>query len=147
MLPEHDDSGFLPVGVHAATWSEFEAHFAGTARRRALLALVRPALAHFAKAGARLAYVGGSFVTLKPQPGDVDVVIAVEGLDASRVHPTLLDLSPSGRIVQKAMFGAEFFPDLLVEDESGLPFVAFFQQSRDGRRVGIVALDLRTVSP
>jgi hypothetical protein len=144
MLPGHDDAGFLPIGIHAADWAEFEMRFAFTPRRRALLGLVRPALKHFARAGATRAYVGGSFVTTKSRPGDVDVLIALEGLDPSRVHPALLDLSPDGRIIQKALFGAEFFPATLIEAKSGLLFIDFFQQTH-GRPVGIVLLDLRTV--
>jgi hypothetical protein len=32
-----------------------------------------------------------------------------------------------------------------VEGETGLPFVEFFQTTRDGRRVGIVEVDLTTL--
>jgi hypothetical protein len=54
-------------------------------------------------------------------------------------------LSPAGRSATLAVFGCEFFPHFLTEAESGLPFAEFFQQSRDGRAVGVIDLDLTTL--
>jgi hypothetical protein len=51
----------------------------------------------------------------------------------------------AGRDITLSFFGAEFFPIDFMEAESDLTFLDFFQQQRDGRVVGVVALDLETL--
>ena len=143
MIPEHRTDGRLPVGVHDATWGEVEARFGTNVRRAWLLAGVKEALTHLADAGCRRAFLAGSFVTTKAQPGDVDVAWSLKGVDPDAVHPMFLD--PRGRDAQKALFGAEFFPAEGIEMDSFLPFVEFFQIAKDGEPVGIVAVDLATL--
>lgn len=145
MIAAHKANGFLPAGIHSATWAEFVERFATTPRRMMLLTRVRVGLQAFAAAGASWAYVGGSFVSTKAAPKDVDILIEIAGLDVALVPEVLLDLSPTGRTVQQMMFGAEFFPDALIEGDSDLTMLEFFQRNRDGEAVGIVALDLSTV--
>ncbi len=86
--------------------------------------------------------IDGSFVTGKTHPGDIDACYDPVGVDVGLLHPALHDLSP-GRPAQKAEFGCEFFSNI-VEGGSGKFFVEFFQQDRDGRRKGIVVIDLNT---
>ncbi|HXU38460.1 MAG TPA: hypothetical protein VN937_19040 [Blastocatellia bacterium] len=77
---EFDSSGDLPIGVHQATLAEVLEHFGrGTARRRLVaqrleriykLAVSTGLLARFV--------VFGSFVTAKPDPGDVDIFMLMD---------------------------------------------------------------------
>jgi hypothetical protein len=62
------------------------------------------------------------------------------------VHPMFIDLR-LGRATTLAMFGAEFFPTWLVEGDSQLTMLDFFQQTRDGQPKGIVEIDLSTLPP
>lgn len=57
----------------------------------------------------------------------------------------LRDLGP-GRVSQKAEFGCEFFPNV-IEAGTGRYFVDFFQTDRDGRRKGIIVIDLEDFEP
>jgi hypothetical protein len=143
MLAKHDADGFLPEGLHVTTWTEFVERFGGTARRTALLARLRPALLHLAQAGCPAVLVGGSFVTTKARPMDVDLVWSVEGVAIEKLHPMFL--GPDGLPAIKALFGADLFPSILMEADSQEAFAEFFQHTRDGRRVGVVVVDLLTL--
>lgn len=139
MIPKHRD-GRLPVGIHVATWAEIEERFGTNPRRLRMLMGVRTALAHLADAGCERAFLAGSFVTTKVAPGDVDVAWQMDGVDFERVHPMFLE--PRGRQTTLALFSAEFFPAEAIEADSELTFLAFFQLTKDGEPVGIVAVEL-----
>ena len=143
MIPTHLTDGRLPEGIHAATWAEVVHRFSFTARRRALLARILPALVHLRDAGCSRVWLTGSFVRTKPNPMDVDVVWDVTGVDPDALHEMFM--GPSGLPLIKAVFGADLFPSHIVEGASNLPFVEFFQMTRDGRPCGIVLLDLYTL--
>ena len=135
--------GLLPPGEWPATWRDVVVAFGFSGSRELLLAGCRRALVSLQGAGCRRAWIDGSFVTNKAHPGDVDGCYDPVGVEVSRLHSALRDLSP-GRPAQKAEFGCEFFPNI-VESGSGLFFVEFFQTDRDGRRKGIVAIDANDV--
>jgi hypothetical protein len=68
----YDRDGDLPEGIHELSIEEFWARYAYNAWRGALLALFEWALGVLKKAGVRRVYVGGSFVTNRESPGDID---------------------------------------------------------------------------
>src|SRR5579885_1526760 len=72
VIPEFDELGRLPPGVHAASWDEIVARFGGSAWRARLLDGLRSALLSLKSAGCTVAYIDGSFVTAKGEPGDFD---------------------------------------------------------------------------
>lgn len=87
--PEFDNNGDLPTGIHQATLSEVLQHFGtGTIQRR----LVGQRLARIyklAKSTGQVArfIVFGSFVTAKPNPGDVDIFMLMENsFDSNQVR-------------------------------------------------------------
>ena len=141
MIPALVD-GRLPAGEWSASWSEVVTWFGVSRWRRHLLDGCRRALLSLQAAGCRRAWIDGSFVTGKLNPEDIDGCYDPAGVDSTRLHPALLDLSP-GRPEQKTEFGCEFFPNI-VEAGSGTFFVEFFQHDRDGRSKGIIVIDLTT---
>ncbi|MFZ2113272.1 MAG: hypothetical protein WAU77_06025 [Solirubrobacteraceae bacterium] len=143
MIPELDERGSLPPGIHQATWTEIMTRYATSARRRELLDGLLSALRSLRDAGCVVAYIDGGFVTAKEHPGDFDACWDVAGVDAGRLDPELLDFS-NGRAAQKARYGGELFPAETAAEPSGTTFLDYFQRDRDaGRPKGIVALDLR----
>lgn len=140
MIPPFDAAGNLPPGVHEATWDEFVARFGTTPRRLALLAGLKAALDALRAAGCRRAYVDGSFVTAKPDPGDFDGCWETGGVDPALLDPVLTTFDP-GRRTQKAKYGGELFFAHAPADLAGTRFVDFFQRDRSGQPKGIVALD------
>jgi hypothetical protein len=142
MIPPFEPStGLLPAGVHGSTWEELVARFGWTPHRLTLLAGLKAALDALRAAGCRRAYVDGSFVTAKPDPGDFDACWETDGVDPSLLDPVLVTFDPYRR-TQKVKYGGElFFADALA-DPAGTAFIDFFQRDLAGRPKGIVALDL-----
>jgi len=97
------------------------------------------------EAGCACVFVGGSFVTAKSEPNDVDVAWDVAGVDVEALDPIFLDFEDD-RAGQKRRFSAEFFPAQLVEGLTGRSFLRFFQYTRDDEPVGIVGVDLKTIA-
>lgn len=142
MIPTYGARGNLPPGIHEASWEELEATFGGTPHRRALLVGLREALDSLRDAGCRSAYIDGSFVTAKEEPGDFDACWEAVGVDLAELDPVLLDFSADRR-AQKERYGGELFPADASADPSGTRFLAYFQRERDTDEAkGIVKVDL-----
>jgi hypothetical protein len=121
-------------------WNEFVSSFATNHHRAQLASALQGALNDLRDAGVRDAAIGGSFVTGKGRPSDVDLVFwAGEGLDAPRV-----------RSIQDALADATPKIDAWGASESvrrpgsfmQMPALQFFQRSRDGGRAGLAKLHL-----
>ena len=145
MIPEWSTIGDLPPGVHLATWTQAEARLAFNARRRRLLAGFREACELLRKAGCRLVYLDGSFVTTKENPGDFDACWDIQHVDGEGLDPVFWDFSQC-RAAQKRRFLGEFFPAQLPEGATGRAFVEFFQVNKlTGKPKGIIALKLGAI--
>jgi hypothetical protein len=85
------------------------------------------------KAGCKVIFLDGSFVTDKPEPGDFDACWDPTGVDESKLDPVLLDFS-SQRKRQKERFGGEFFPS-----SGSCAMLQFFQKDKyTGLKKGII---------
>ncbi|MEI9941990.1 MAG: hypothetical protein WDO69_32655 [Pseudomonadota bacterium] len=147
MIPEFDELGRLPPGIHLATWDEIASRFGGSAWRSRLLAGLRAALLSLKGAGCGVAYIDGSFVTTKQMPGDFDACWDEVGVDPDALDPVLLDFK-NKRAAQKAKFSGELFPASNFADHAGNSFLNFFQVDKaNGDRKGIVAIDLARWQP
>ena len=142
MVPPFDREGHLPPGIHLVDWCEFEAKFGSTAYRRSILDGLHRALLALRRANCVTAYIDGSFVSNKSLPGDFDGCWSVAGVDPTLLDPVLLDFD-NGRAAQKAKYLGEFFPAEFREGTSGETWLDFFQQDKDGKPKGIIAIDLR----
>jgi len=80
VLPELTARGELPTGVHLADWQEFEAQFGRASPRRVWLSSRLRALLELADTSGQLrrAFVWGSFVTSKPAPKDLDILLIMD---------------------------------------------------------------------
>ncbi len=137
--PFDPGTGRLPEGEHAASWDELVDRFGWTARRRQLLDGLAEAI-DLAAAGCTRIWLNGSFVTAKDEPADFDACWDPDGVDLDALDPIFFDFH-AGRANQKARFGGEWFPNV-VESDSGLVFVDFFKNERDGGHKGIVVLTI-----
>jgi len=140
-LPDLDDDGVLPPGVHVASWDEVVERFGGTAHRAELLAGLLAVLRDLQQAGCRRIYLNGSFVTDKEPPGDYDLCWELDQVDFTKLPPLVLDVD-FPRAAQKARYRGDILPNV-VEGSSGAPFVEFFQRNKvTGGVKGIVAINL-----
>jgi hypothetical protein len=147
VIPEFDDLGRLPPGVHLASWDEVVSRFGGSAWRARLLAGLKTALLSLKDAGCTIVYVDGSFVTEKHEPGDFDACWDEVGVDPDALDPVLLDFR-NKRAAQKARFSGELFPASHFADSAGNSFFKFFQTDRaTGDQKGIIAIDLTRWTP
>ena len=143
-LPPFTKSGDLPLGVHPATLREVGERFGvGTPqRRRVFLRLER--LLSIAQATGCLArmIVFGSFVTDKSDPNDVDVfLLMADSFDVSATTGEAQLLFD--HLAAEAHFGASVFwlrPMAALDGEQAA--VEYWQVTRDGRRRGVVEIDL-----
>ena len=79
-LPDFNDQGDLPPGIHQATLGEITERFGTTPAKRQVLALRLERIYKLAVGTGHVArfIVFGSFVTDKIEPNDVDVFILME---------------------------------------------------------------------
>ena len=147
MIPDFDDGGYLPEGIHEGSWQELTEALGFNPWRERLLTGLREGLLALKTAGCKRAFVDGSFVTLKAIPGDYDVCYETAGMVASKLDPALLSFA-NGRAGQKAKFLGEYFPAHLPATLSPRPvFLDFFQQVKySERKKGIVALELKRLT-
>lgn len=76
MIPEFNESGFLPPGIHHATLDEIEERFGrGSEIRRVQMESVRWMVDLAIRAGVKRIVLNGSFVTDIMEPNDVDCVL------------------------------------------------------------------------
>lgn len=143
-LPPFTESGDLPVGVHSAGFNEVAERFgAGTPqRRRVFLRLER--IYSIARGTGHLArmILFGSFVTNKADPNDVDVfLLMADDFEVSETTGETLLLFD--HLAADAHFGASvFWLRRLGALEGEQAAVEYWQVKRDGRRRGVVEIDL-----
>ena len=109
MIPQFDDSGNLPPGVHWAEWEEVVERFGTTPWRLQLLNGFKSGFELLKRAGCRTVFLDGSFVTAKQVPRDFDACWDQDGVDMALIDPVFLEFD-RGRAAQKARFLGEFLP-------------------------------------
>lgn len=138
-------NGILKRGIHTITWEEFGRQFGYNEHRQKLLRGLLRGIRLLQRVGCHAIYIGGSFVTTKKFPEDVDVVWESSDMSFERVRrvsPIFFEMTP-GSPEQKARFNSEFYPSEGKEGISGLSFLEFFQRDwKEGRRRGIIKIDI-----
>ena len=120
--------------------------FGHTPQRQVLLAGLQEALVTLRKAGCETAYIDGSFVTAKGEPGDFDACWEAAGVDPELLDPVMLDFS-AGRHAQKERFGGELFPADMAAEPAGTRFLDYFQRGREsGHPKGIIEIDVGAIA-
>jgi hypothetical protein len=144
MLPAFDPlTGYLPSGVHPASWAETRARFGTNTHRNRLIDGLERALKNLAGAGCRSVILDGSFVSTKHKPKDYDAAWDPVAVDPNKLDPVLLDMK-NGRAAMKMKYGGEFFP-ATAQATAGVRYREFFQSDRNGIVKGVVEIDLTTL--
>jgi Family of unknown function (DUF6932) len=113
MIPEFDDNGYLPPGVHTANLDDVAARFGQESElRRAQIDSLRWLVDLARRAGAQRLIVNGSFTTDVLEPNDVDCVLLV-GSEFPREAAAEVELRDGLPFVDLHVVGAEDF-DLFV---------------------------------
>ena len=139
-LPQLDEHGYLPPGIHDASFDDLLDRFGQSAQRIALLQQLSQYLVELQRWPlSQVILVDGSFVTDAPEPNDIDLVLVLrDDYDLSQsVSPFEYNLRSRRRVQQT--YGLDLFvvrPQSVDYDR----FVEFFSQVRNqpGQTKGIV---------
>jgi hypothetical protein len=134
----------LPAGEHTACWAELEAKLGFNETRKQLLSGLLAGCRALKAACVTHVYVDGSFATKKFKPNDFDACYSIATVKSELLDPVFLDFS-NERAAMKAKYKGEFFPAEEDADGLGTPYREFFQRDRQGRKKGIIVLDLSTL--
>jgi hypothetical protein len=97
-IPDLDENGLLPFGIHQCTLDEIEARFGrfqSTDRRPVLMRRLRSFVTELQTAGiVRAIVIDGSFVTSITSPNDIDILLVV-----AAGHDFRADLTPTKYLV------------------------------------------------
>jgi hypothetical protein len=137
-------TGYLPKGQHRGTWDEVVIKLGFTAERQVLLVGLLAACHALKVAGVKEVWIDGSFSTKKKNPSDYDGCYSMTGVDPDKLDPVFLKLRPP-RDEMKTKYKGELLPAEFAADTLGTPYSDYFQKDKNGRKKGIVILDLATL--
>lgn len=141
MIPQFDGQGFLPQGLHDTSIQEIRSVLGFTQHRNRLIdGLDRFVHIWNASGFVDYAVIDGSFVTSKPEPGDIDMlIIPIDGAIESNSFGDLLLHYSYNYAFTKTEFGCEAFMVFGSEEiEDGLDF---FSRDRQGNARGLLRLE------
>ena len=144
MLPDLTNNGELPPGVHLATWPEFESRFGCSSPRRLWLSGRFRTILELAATGGRLrrVFVWRSFVTAKPAPRDLDILLIMsddfEVDQMSAAAQAIFDCTKAKLLFESDIFWAR----VSIGQEALDLWLETYQTSRSFRKRGIVELEL-----
>lgn len=139
-LPDFDEAGDLPPGVHRATLTRVIERFGrGSVRRRLIAERLRRIYRLAADTGHLARFiVFGSFVTSHPEPNDIDVFLLMDDtFDVGELQGEVAILF--NHVIAQAYFGTSIFwlrRLAALGGEEGT--IEHWQIKRDGTRRGIV---------
>ena len=143
VLPEFNSEGDLPSGVHLAAWQEFHSRFGLATPRRVWLFGRLRALVELATSTGKLRriFVWGSFVTIKPAPRDLDILLIMdEDFEVERIAPSAREIFDSTRA--KLRFESDvFWARASIGEEVLQTWLETYQTSRTFQKRGIVELE------
>jgi len=140
-LPEFDGRGDLPEGVHPAMLAEVLSRFGDAAPQRQLVTARLIHIYDLVRATGKLLrfVIFGSYVTDKPAPNDVDILLVMaddfEVSECDEQTQPLFDHLRAQQIFGASVFSVRPSTALLVTVDE---FIAHWQIKRDHSRRGII---------
>ena len=150
-LPKFSNDGYLPPGIHKVSISELAQRLATGPRRAQLTHSLLRTLAGLREAGVAKVFIGGSFVSTKPVPGDVDILFRKGHpfkwnpfiRTARRAYAQDIHIYDADRRVTDAL-SLQLTSEQRAAWSSRTPtFLELFQNTRSGAHVGVVEVDLK----
>ena len=144
VLPELTDDGELPAGIHNSGWQEFVSRFGASSARRLWLSGRLRTILELAATGGQLCrvFIWGSFVTAKPAPKDIDMLLIMsDDFEVDRMPVPAQAIFDSTRA--KLLFESDIFWARATIGQDVLDlWLDTYQTSRSFRKRGIVELEL-----
>jgi hypothetical protein len=142
-FPPFNNHGDLPPGIHRASITDTANHFQTGSEQRAICTQHLLHIYNLAKRTGHLArfIVFGSYITNKPSPNDIDIILIMDDDFHLEECPTE-SKSIFDHATADARHGASIFwirPGLLIA-ETVDQFIEHWQIKRDGTKRGIVEI-------
>ncbi len=119
-IPPFTKDGLLPPGVHSAAMAEIERKFGFSPKRRSLIENgLKPVAQELRRLGFSEVYLGGTFVSTKPSPDDID------GYLHTRLDSKTLDAIVQRQEAWRTRYQLDFYP--AYEDLEGESSIAYWQ--------------------
>ena len=140
-IPAFDSRGDLPVGVHPALLTEVIARFGSSTPQRELVTAILVHIYELARATGKLLrfVIFGSYVTNKPEPNDVDIILVMtDNFDVAECEERtqlLFDHLRAQEVFGASVFSIRPSTAFLVSVDE---FIAYWQIKRDQTQHGIV---------
>lgn len=144
-LPEFNEFGDLPVGVHRATLAEVIERFGSETPQRQLVTTRLLRIHKLALATGKLLrfVIFGSYITAKPSPNDVDIILVMaDDFDEDDYDPDVFPVF--NHLLAQQLLGASLFvvrPGFII-GETVDEFISHWQVKRDLGLRGIVEIVL-----
>lgn len=138
--PEFNSEGDLPAGIYEATLVEVIDHFGKTTPQRQIMAHRLEQIYTLTAGTGHLArfIIFGSFVSAKPEPGDVDIFLLMENdFDMSQVSGKTAFIFDH-LLAQNYEGASIFWIRRLAALEGEEATIAHWQLKRDGTQRGII---------
>lgn len=142
MIPNFDDRGLLPLGLHVASLSEIRDTLGFTSQRKQLIKGLEEYIHVWDRSGfLDYCIIDGSFATSKPDPRDIDLILVPrrDALHSSAFRALAMSHSYD-RDFTKVEFGCEGFFVTGSDDLDG--WLEFFRHDRQGNVRGLLQLRL-----
>lgn len=133
MIPCFTDHGFLPEGIHEATPGEFSDRFLVGVEREVYSEPISSLISYARYYGAESIIFGGSFVSNKSNPNDIDCVLIFK--HQSQIPPRIASVEIEG-------CGLDIFFASLDHDHIVSSFIHLLSLNWYGDRVGIIRIVL-----
>lgn len=106
MIPDFDNNGNLPPGIHTATIKEVAARFATNSHRGKLFNLLLEVLMILQRCNCPEVHLNGSYITTKEEPEDYDLCFESTGIEPT---PELYDFLAQKEEARKKRYGGDIF--------------------------------------
>lgn len=136
MLPEFNESGYLPPEIHRADLVEVQKRFGSNDTRRTLLRHLDNFVELVRSVSAKKLILDGSFVTDKENPADIDVILVLPDTFDTRTREARILLE------SRIRFNIHLFPVREGDNEFFQHWIAFFGHDRNGVPKGLVEVSL-----
>lgn len=148
MLPEFNNLGDLPEGIYKATFEEVINYFGKGTPQRQLVTERLKRVYNLAQATGKLErfVIFGSYVTAKPDPQDVDIILVMS--DDFREQDIDVNVFPVfDHLQSQEKLGASLFAirSSFIFGETVDEFIAHWQIKRDLGKRGIIEIILEDV--
>lgn len=124
------------------TLGEFEQHFGTNEWRKARIKNALVFFEIFSACGCSTVYIGGSFISTKINPDDIDLCFDLQDVDPDKleeVFPDFFDFNKIGEIQRN------FKCHILHINTGNLQFLRMLEKDKDGYPKGLVKINLKDI--